>query len=158
MSEGASDKSAKKARKTVVRNLRMTPEQAKELDEFLQETDISFSAFVRQAVSLKQPLKNSEPKRKYKLPPPKVDPGLLCELGRIGNNINQLTRSLNFIKADQQLRFSFSFVECLKILQQIQNELHEVIGKLPKINRSDAAVERAKQRAIKRVADKNNAN
>ena len=154
MSNTLSNEPLKKAKKTVTRNLRMTEKEVKELDEFLNEIDMSFSAFVRQAVSLRQPLKSSKPARRYKAPLPQVDPDLLLELGRIGNNINQIARSLNYINADQLLRAELSFIECLKILQRIQDEIHVVIGKLPKIHRSDQAVARAKERAIKRVQDK----
>lgn len=154
MSNTLPNEPLKKAKKTVTRNIRMTLEQVRELDQFLEEIGMSFSAFVRQSVSLRQPLINGKPTRKYKAPMPQVDPNLLFELGRIGNNINQIARSLNYINADQLLRAELSFIECLKILQRIQNDIHVVIGKLPKIHRSDQAVARAKERAIKRVQDK----
>ncbi len=95
MSNTLSNEPLKKAKKTVTRNLRMTEKEVKELDEFLNEIDMSFSAFVRQAVSLRQPLKSSKPARRYKAPLPKTDPDLMLELCRIGNNINQIARSLN---------------------------------------------------------------
>ena len=157
MSNTLSNEPLKKAKKTVTRNLRMTEKEVKELDEFLNEIDMSFSAFVRQAVSLRQPLKSSKPARRYKAPLPQVDPDLLLELGRIGNNINQIARSLNYINADQLLRAELSFIECLKILQRIQDDIHVVIGKLPKINRSDEAVKRIKQRALEGMRGRSHA-
>lgn len=147
----------KKAKKTVTRNIRMTLEQVRELDQFLEEVGMSFSAFVRQAILLRQPLKNGKLARRYKAPPPKNDPDLLLELGRIGNNINQIARSLNYIKADQLLRAEFSFIECLKVLQSIQNDLHSAIGTLPAVHRSDQAAASAKRRAMVRASGNNHA-
>lgn len=157
MSNTLPNEPLKKAKKTVTRNLRMAEKEVKELDEFLNEIGMSFSAFVRQAVSLRQPLKSSKPARRYKAPLPQVDPDLLLELGRIGNNINQIARSLNYINADQLLRAELSFIECLKILQRIQDDIHVVIGKLPKINRSDEAVKRIKQRALEGMRGRSHA-
>lgn len=157
MNDVEATEQVKKAKKTVTRNLRMTEKQVQELDQFLEEIGMSFSAFVRQAVSLRQPLKNGKLTRRYKAPLPKIDPDLLLELGRIGNNINQIARSLNYIRADQQLRVTFSFIECLKILQKIQDNLHSAIGTLPAVHRSDQAAASVKRRAIVRASGNNHA-
>ena len=77
----------------------------------------------------------------------KLDRELLLELSRIGNNINQVAKVLNTIRQDPKSVSSFSFLECFHVLSQIQNDLHDWLGELPKIKRSPEAVERARERA-----------
>ncbi|MGD9697933.1 MULTISPECIES: MobC family plasmid mobilization relaxosome protein [unclassified Acinetobacter] len=110
-------------------------------------------------VVLKEGIENKDVKKRYRrkakfIQPtaPKVDPELLRELGRIGNNINQIARSLNHLCLGKQAdKDRFSFGMCLKVLSEIQQELHQHLHPLPPIFRSDEAVERAKQRAIARA-------
>ena len=40
--------------------------------------------------------------------------------------------------------------ECLHTLSLIQSDIHEVIGDLPKITRTEEAVSRARERALKK--------
>jgi hypothetical protein len=82
--------------------------------------------------------------------PPKTDPALLFQIGKIGNNLNQVSRSLNLIQKDKKLINDFSFFECLHTLSLIQSDIHEVIGDLPKITRTEEAVSRARERALKK--------
>ena len=75
---------------------------------------------------------------------------LVFELRRIGNNINQIAKFLNFIRQDPNAISKFSFLECFHTLSQIQNDLHDWLGQLPKIERSPEAVSRARERALKK--------
>lgn len=79
-----------------------------------------------------------------------TDPNLLIELGRIGNNLNQTAKALNIIYKDPNAISKFSFLECFHALSQIQNDLHHFLGELPKIERSPEAVNRARERALKK--------
>ena len=66
----------------------------------------------------------------------KTDPDLLLELGKIGNNINQIARALNIIKnADQQEQRKLEIFNILLVLKAIQTELEQVFPALPKISR-----------------------
>lgn len=144
----------KKVNKTVSRKIRFRPDEVAQLDDFLKEMDLSFSQFVRDAVALRQSVpKATTKKRVTTAPPPQVDPALLLEIGRIGTNINQIARSLNILKNDEsqsELRAQFSFAECLRVLLQMLEELQAVIGELPKISRSEEAVQKARMRAIQK--------
>lgn len=79
----------------------------------------------------------------------KIDPTLLLELSRIGNNVNQIARALNVIKETSGTKFDF--LQCQYILKSIQTELHEFLPSLPKIKRSDQAVERRKAQLEKKL-------
>ena len=79
-----------------------------------------------------------------------TDPNLLIELGRIGNNLNQTAKALNIIYKDPNAISKFSFLECFHALSQMQNDLHHFLGELPKIERSPEAVNRARERALKK--------
>ena len=79
-----------------------------------------------------------------------TDPNLLVELGRIGNNLNQTAKSLNIIYKDPNSISNFSFFECFHALSQMQNDLHHFLGELPKIERSSEAINRARERALKK--------
>ena len=153
--ESHEDLKKRKLTKSVMRKIRFTEQQAKELDNFLSEIDMNFSEFVREAVSLRQSVTKATKKKKVVVaPPPKVDRELLIQIGRIGTNINQIARSLNILKNDesqQELRNQFSFAECLIVLQQMQIDLNSVVGELPKIQRSEEAVTNAKKRALEKA-------
>ena len=158
---------AKKELKTVVKRLRLTELEAKQLEKYLDDHDQNFSEFVNALIS--QQIMSDVPtvlaehvqsmvelipqKKKKRQPikqPPKVDPALLFQIGRIGNNINQMAKVLNIIRQEPKLVSNFSFLECFHVLSQIQNDLHDWLGELPKINRSPEAVERARERARKK--------
>ena len=62
---------------------------------------------------LAEPLDVTADSKKSKLKvvrqPPKTDPALLFQIGKIGNNLNQVARSLNLIQKDKKLINDFSF-------------------------------------------------
>lgn len=103
----------------------MTKTEAEELDQFLAELGTNFSKYVRDSISLKQE-RTPITKRKPIVQPPKADPELLLALGRIGNNLNQVARALNTLKITDRYE-EFSYIECLKVLQEIQDQLHETL-------------------------------
>ena len=160
-------------RRTIVKRLRFTNAQAQKLEQLLEAENMIFTdlihflitqeflakkntQLVEDRIGLETETDSAEKrhrrKAKYMQPfVPKVDPVLLRELGRIGNNINQIAKSLNILCLSKQTDIErFSFGMCLQILSEIQQELHQNLDPLPPIVRSDAAVERAKQRAIAR--------
>ena len=154
---------AKKELKTVVKRLRLTELEASQLEKYLDDHDQNFSEFVNGLISQQimsdvptvlaehvQSMVEPIPQKKKRQPikqPPKVDPALLFQIGRIGNNVNQIAKFLNTIRQDPKSVSSFSFLECFHVLSQIQNDLHDWLGELPKIKRSPEAVERARERA-----------
>ena len=69
---------------------------------------------------------------------------------KLGNNLNQLAKSLNILRQDSNAISNFSFLECFHALSQMQNDLHHWLGQLPKIERSPEAVSRARERALKK--------
>ena len=154
---------AKKELKTVVKRLRLTELEASQLEKYLDDRELNFSEFVNGLISQQimsdvptvlaehvQSMVEPIPQKKKRQPikqPPKVDPALLFQIGRIGNNVNQIAKFLNTIRQDPKSVSSFSFLECFHVLSQIQNDLHDWLGELPKIKRSPEAVERARERA-----------
>ena len=154
---------AKKELRTEVKRLRLTELEAKQLEKYLDDHDLQFSEFVNaligQKVMSEFPTVSAElldvsiaPKKKREQikKPPKADPALLFQIGRIRNNLNQLAKSLNILRQDSNAISNFSFLECFHALSQMQNDLHHWLGQLPKIERSPEAVSRARERALKK--------
>ena len=67
--------------------IRTTPEEKRRWQEIAENKGVSLSELVRSALGGQRLRKRREP--------PKVDPDLLRELARIGNNLNQLARAAN---------------------------------------------------------------
>ncbi len=154
--------------KSEVKRLRLTVDEKNQLDDFLEKRNLQFSDFnnrlIKNAISAEFHLVEIEnyvkptfplKQKKHHRPPPKVDPAVLFELGRVGTNLNQCARALNLIKNDRQqeldLTQEFSFIECLQVLQAIQEDIHAVIGEIKKTTMSDTAIENARSRVIKAV-------
>ena len=158
----------KKNLRTEIKRLRLTELESMQLEKYLADHDLNFSEFVNalicqkiraefQTVSSEIIEGSIEPKKKQRAAkqPPKADPAVLFQIGRIGNNINQIAKFLNFIRQDPNAISKFSFLECFHTLSQIQNDLHHWLGQLPKIERSPETVSRARERALnkRRVED-----
>ena len=138
--------------KTVTKRLRFTEARSIELDTYLVSVDLTFTEFVSDLIKEKlhgDRSVNLEKKSKTKKDLPKADPEVLFQIGKIGNNLNQIARSLNILKNSPQVR-EFSFLECFYVLSQMQKDLHDYLGELPKIERSPKAIENARERAIKK--------
>ena len=67
--------------------IRTTPEEKRRWQEIAENKGVSLSELVRSALGGQRLRKRREP--------PKVDPDLLRELERMGNNLNQLARAAN---------------------------------------------------------------
>lgn len=67
--------------------IRTTPEEKRRWQEIAENKGVSLSELVRSALGGQRLRKRREP--------PKVDPDLLRELARMGNNLNQLARAAN---------------------------------------------------------------
>ena len=67
--------------------IRTTPEEKQRWQVFAENKGVSLSELVRSALGGQRLRKRRDP--------PKVDPDLLRELARIGNNLNQLARAAN---------------------------------------------------------------
>lgn len=156
---------AKRETKTEVKRLRLTALENEQLEAYLAQHGLGFTEFANQLISEKimsdSPTVIAEdqtldtiPKKQEKKVITKVmqaDPALLFQVGRIGNNINQIAKALNQIQHDKNAVAEFSYLECLHTLDLIQTDLKDVLGELPKIKRSEKAVQRARERALKAV-------
>ena len=164
----------KKSRREIVKRLRFNADQAAQLEAYLAFRGIGFTELIH--ILLKHELNKHwmnvpreeerycfEPivirhTQQLKLrsnnnltsrPTPKADPELLRAIGQIGNNVNQIARSLNFIclQHTQDIQ-RFSFIDCINVLEQIQTELHQYLPSLPIYKVSEEQSKRRKTRAI----------
>lgn len=167
----------KKLKREIVKRLRFNAEQAAQLEQYLELYELRFTDLIHNLIKrelhtvwpsvvesqkeeiyqnliitdLKHQKKRST-KNKIARPVPDADPKLLMELGRIGNNVNQIARSLNFLclQNTQELE-KFSFIDCLDVLATIQSDLHQHLPIIPKYFVSDQLAERRRAKAITRV-------
>jgi hemerythrin-like domain-containing protein len=130
---------------------RLTDSQLKQLEQHLEKENTTFTDFIhsliqreimQDAITVKQP-EEEKPQRvkikkvievikRYQ----KTDPTLLVELGRIGNNLNQIARALNIIKnADSQQQRQLDILNLTFVLKSIQTDLQQIFPTLPKISR-----------------------
>ncbi len=161
----------KQGNRNIVKRLRFLDQQAEQLEQLLAWKGISFTELVHDLIAheyaMSQPyvpreteahnsvirVKNVATKvSRVATPYCKLDPEFLRELGRIGNNINQIAKSLNILCLSQQKhKADFSYIQCLAVLQNIQQLLHQHLDALPIITRSEYQVERRKEQALRYV-------
>ena len=131
---------------------RLTELQLKQLEQYIQRENTNFTDFIHSliarevmhdAVTVQQTHDEIKPARtkiktvvevvkRYQ----KIDPALLLELAKIGNNINQIARALNIIKnANPQEQRKLDILKIFLVLKAIQTELEQVFPALPKISR-----------------------
>lgn len=130
---------------------RLTDSQLKQLEQHLKKENTTFTDFIhsliqreimQDAITVKQP-EEEKPQRvkikkvievikRYQ----KTDPTLLLELGKIGNNLNQIARALNIIKnADLQQQKQLDILNLTFVLKNIQTDLQQIFPTLPKISK-----------------------
>ena len=161
----------KQGNRNIVKRLRFLDLQAEQLEQLLEWKGISFTDLVHMLIAheyaTSQPyvpreseLQNSVVRAKNVATKVsrvatsycKLDPEFLRELGRIGNNINQIAKSLNILCLSQQKqKMDFSYIQCLAVLENIQQQLHQHLDPLPIITRSEYQVERRKEQALRYV-------
>ena len=161
----------KQGKRNIVKRLRFLEIEAEQLEQLLELKGISFTNLVHALIAheyrMSQPYVPRENETQLgviqaKASPPKVsrvatsycklDPAFLRELGRIGNNINQIAKSLNILCLSQQKnKVDFSYIQCLAVLENIQQLLHQHLDPLPIITRSEYQVERRKEQALRYV-------
>lgn len=150
--------------KTKIRQLRLTESKDQQLHHYLSKYGLNFSEFADRLIHEKLStefhavLKKSQ--RAYfenkvtASETQKIDPALLLEIGRIGNNLNQISKSLNIIKnSSEHEQQRFDFLQCLYTLQNIQTELHSVLPTLPKITTSEQAIKNKKDQLEKKLEE-----
>ena len=156
---------ANKETKTEVKRLRLTALENKQLEAYLAQHGLGFTEFANKLISEKimsdSPtviaenrsidMTSKKQEKKVITKVVQTDPAILFQVGRIGNNINQIAKALNQIQYDKNAMAEFSYLECLHTLDLIQTDLKTVLGELPKIKRSEKAVQRARERALKAV-------
>lgn len=164
----------KNSKRVTTKKLRFSADQAAQLESYLVVQNIGFTNLIHALLKhelnkywmnvtnwqeyylLEQPV--IQPSHKLKRrnnnnlvgrPAPKIDPNLLRALGSIGNNVNQIARSLNFLCLQQNEEIQkFSFIDCIDILEHIQNELHQYLPSLPIYRVTEEQSKRRKARAI----------
>ena len=138
--------------KDKIKKFRLNELQLEQLGKHLKKEGTTFTDFIhsliqreimQDAVTVKQPILEEKQHRikiktvvevikRYQ----KTDPVLLLELGKIGNNLNQIARALNIIKnADPQEQRKLDIFSVMLVLKGIQTELEQVFPALPKISR-----------------------
>ena len=138
--------------KDKIKKFRLTDLQLEQLQQHLQKENTNFTDFIHSlikrevmqgSVTVQQTHDEIKPARtkiktvvevvkRYQ----KIDPALLLELAKIGNNINQIARALNIIKnADQQEQRKLDIFSIFLVLKGIQTELEGIFPALPKISR-----------------------
>ena len=138
--------------KDKIKKFRLTDLQLEQLQQQLQKENTNFTDFIHSlierevmqgSVTVQQTHDEIKPARtkiktvvevvkRYQ----KIDPALLLELAKIGNNINQIARALNIIKnADQQEQRKLDIFSIFLVLKGIQTELEGIFPALPKISR-----------------------
>lgn len=148
-----------KVKRNIVKKLRFLEIQAQQLDQLLQAENMIFTDYIHLLIGREfmkkqhtvlyeiEVIHDVEIKKRHRRkdpvaqrPTPKIDPDFLRELGRIGNNINQIARALNYLcLAQQHEQLNFSFLECIEILELMQAELHQHLSLMPhqSLNRLD---------------------
>ncbi|MDM1719911.1 plasmid mobilization relaxosome protein MobC [Acinetobacter towneri] len=131
---------------------RLTPLQLEQLEKHIEKENTNFTDFIhsliqrevmQDAVTVRQSIEEErKPRLKIKTVIEivkrfqRIDPALLLELSRIGNNLNQIARALNIIKnSDSREQRKLDIFACLQVLKAIQNDLEQVFPALPKIGR-----------------------
>ena len=147
----------KTGKRTITKRLRFLALQEQQLDQLLIANSMNFTDFVhwligqafmktqhtvpKETEGIAQPepeikKRHRRPEKILQRPAPKADPKLLLELGRIGNNLNQMARALNIIKnANPQEQQKLDVFRVLLVLKGIQTELEQLFPALPKIGR-----------------------
>ena len=141
----------KQGSRNIVKRLRFLAEQSQQLDQLLQSENMIFTDYIHLLIGREfmkaqhtvlyeiEVIQDVEIKKRHRRkdqvaqrPTPKIDPDFLRELGRIGNNINQIARALNYLcLAQQHEQLNFSFIECIEILESMQSELHQHLSLMP---------------------------
>lgn len=112
ISDNEPPKKPQKTKRTKSIKFRVTPQEYEEL--MSKKTRVELAVWVREiCLNIDIP----EPKhQKFS----KVDPKLLYQINRIGNNLNQLTKQVNTQPATLQT------VQALAVLSQIQADINEI--------------------------------
>jgi len=164
----------KKSKREITKRLRFNAEQASQLESYLAVHGIGFTNLIHALLKhelnkywmnvtnfnvgylLEHPVIQQSQKLKQRnnnnlagRPVPKIDPELLRALGHIGNNVNQIARSLNFLclKQTEEIQ-QFSFIDCIDILEHIQTELHQYLPTLPTYIVTEEQSKRRKGRTV----------
>lgn len=164
----------KNSKRVTTKRLRFNAEQAAQLESYLVVRGIGFTKlihallkhelnkywmsvtncnendlFEQSMIPPTQKLKQRNNNNLAGRPAPKIDPELLRALGHIGNNVNQIARSLNFLCLQHTEEIQrFSFIDCIEILEGIQAEIHHYLPSLPIYVVTEEQSQRRKARAI----------
>ena len=161
----------KQGNRNIVKRLRFSDLQAEQLEQLLMLKGLGFTDLVHALIaheflmsqfyvphqkdmqeSVVQATANHAKVTRVATNYCKLDPAFLRALGCIGNNINQIAKSLNIICLSHPYeRANFSYLQCLLTLEQMQSLLHQHLSKLPTISRSEHQVERRREQALRYV-------
>ncbi|OAL85827.1 hypothetical protein AY605_14615 [Acinetobacter sp. SFD] len=164
-----------KVKRDITKRLRFNAEQAAQLGLYLEEKDMGFTQLIHALIkhelnkkcwpyvinfsesylaehAVVQPCQLQKRRGKKNTagrPVPQADPKLLFALGRIGTNVNQLARSLNYLCLQHtSVIEQFSFIDCIDRLERIHSDLHQYLPSLPIYSVTEEQSQRRKARAI----------
>lgn len=101
--------------------INVTPEEHTKLQELSQEKNLKLSGYIRHLIHCENVLDKKTKHITQKTYTP-IDPNLLREINKIGNNINQISKYLNIKK-----EIDYNILESLeKIEQYIKTLIKEV--------------------------------
>jgi hypothetical protein len=104
----------KKKTKTALLTMKVSPEEKAEWQEMAKRYGVTLSELIRSRLT--ETPKPPEPRTVRHRPPPKVDPDLIRQIVRIGNNLNQIA-----LRCNTGQRF-----EVLAELAAIERQLEEI--------------------------------
>lgn len=104
----------RKKTKTALLTMKVSPEEKAEWQNLAKRYGVTLSELIRSRLA--ETPKPPEPRTVRHRPPPKVDPELIRQIVRIGNNLNQIATRCNMGQ-----RF-----EVLAYLAAIERELEEI--------------------------------
>ena len=164
-----------KAKRDITKRLRFTHEQVNRLDSYLEMKKLTFTDFIHYLIesernrlgwqcndgvqlddlvanTIVSDLKIRKRRReKFNItgrPAPELDPKLLRILGGIGHNVNQIAHSLNLICGYQRdVIGQFSFIDCLEVLVDIQQQIHKYLPEIPTYKISEKLAEQRRSKA-----------
>jgi len=163
-----------KARKEIVKRLRFNHEQVRRLDSYLEMKKLTFTDFIHYLIEselnrlgwqcnddvqfddlIANTIVGDLPIRKRRRekfnitgrPAPELDPKLLRILGGVGHNVNQIAHSLNLICGYQRdVMGQFSFIDCLEVLVDIQQQIHKYLPEILTYNISEKLAEQRRSK------------
>lgn len=118
----------KRAKREETVKIRMTEAEKNRLKETARREHTTLARLIRQAVlaEAEKLAQNDRPRTVHQIVVHAADPALVREIARIGNNINQIARTLNTLNKQDALTRS-AVLESLTTLKTISDHLKDLV-------------------------------